>query len=137
MRLSCGNTLKSPRGARTFGCGPHQAFRMSIVQVKIVTKRLSSLRCVGNGFDSPEDFARLFRGMVTDMHKSSAIAPIRFPDPRGAFPGDVLLCPPPVVLDANVLRNDIRRLPHRAENRSCHGRERRPSPPVLRGARLP
>ena len=36
-------------------------------------------------------------------------APIRFPDPRGAFPGDILLRPPPVVVDANVLRSDILR----------------------------
>jgi hypothetical protein len=64
---------------------------------------------VGNGFDSAEDVARLVRGMVADMHKYSAVAPIRFPDPCGAFPGDILLRPPPVVLDANVLRNDIRR----------------------------
>ena len=41
------------------------------------------------------------------MHKSSAVASIRFPDPHGAFPGDILLRPPPVVVDANVLRNDI------------------------------
>ena len=26
MRLSCGNTLKSIRGAAPFGCGAHQAF---------------------------------------------------------------------------------------------------------------
>jgi hypothetical protein len=37
------------------------------------------------------------------------MAPIRFPDPDGAFPGDFLLRPPPVVIDANVLRNDILR----------------------------
>ena len=47
--------------------------------------------------------------MVADVHKYSAVAPIRFPDPRGAFPGDILLRPPPVVVDANVLRNDILR----------------------------
>jgi hypothetical protein len=64
---------------------------------------------VGNGFDSPEEIARLVRSMVADMHKHSAVAPIRFPDPRGPFPGDILLRPPPVVVDANVLRNDIRR----------------------------
>jgi hypothetical protein len=64
---------------------------------------------VGNGFDSPEDVARLLRGIVADTHKSSAVAPIRFPDPQGVFPGDILLRPPPVVVDANVLRNDILR----------------------------
>jgi hypothetical protein len=64
---------------------------------------------VGDGFDSPEDIARLVRRMVADMHKHSAVAPIRFPDPGGAFSGDILLRPPPVVVDANVLRNDIRR----------------------------
>jgi predicted nucleic acid-binding protein len=64
---------------------------------------------VGNGFDSPEEVARLVRGMVAGTHKDSAVAPIRFPAPQGAFPGDILLCPPPVVVDANVLRNDILR----------------------------
>jgi hypothetical protein len=64
---------------------------------------------MGNGFGSLEDFAGLLRGMVTDMHKYSAVAPIRFPGPQGAFPGDILLRPPPVVIDANILRNDIRR----------------------------
>jgi predicted nucleic acid-binding protein len=64
---------------------------------------------VANGFDSPEDFARYFRGMVADTHKASAVAPIRFPGSEGAFPGDILLRPPPVVVDANVLRNDILR----------------------------
>ena len=97
----------------------------------------SSLRCVENGFDSPEDIARLVRGMVADMHKDSAVAPIRFPGPQGAFPGDILLRPPPVVVDANVLQErHPARLPHRAANRPGHGRERRPSPPVLRRARL-
>ena len=57
---------------------------------------------------SQEDAARLVRGMVADMHKYSAVVPIRFPGPQGAFPGDILLRPPPVVLDANVLRNEIR-----------------------------
>jgi len=47
--------------------------------------------------------------MVADMHKYSAVAPIRFPGPGGAFPGDILLRPPPIAVDANVLRNDIRR----------------------------
>ena len=64
---------------------------------------------VGNVFDSPEDFARLLRSVVIDTHKASAVAPIRFPGPQGAFPGDILLRPPPVVVDANVLRNDILR----------------------------
>ena len=64
---------------------------------------------VENGLASPEDTARLVRGVVAEMHKYSAVAPIRLPGPQGAFPGDILLRPPPVVLDANVLRNDIRR----------------------------
>ena len=64
---------------------------------------------MGNELDSPEDVARFVRGMAAGMHKYSAVAPIRFPDPGGAFPGDILLRPPPVVIDANVLRNDIRR----------------------------
>ena len=64
---------------------------------------------VENGLASPEDAARLVRGMVAGMHKYSAVVPIRFPGPQGAFPADILLGPPPVVLDANVLRDDIRR----------------------------
>jgi predicted nucleic acid-binding protein len=47
--------------------------------------------------------------MVADRHQISAVEPIRFPGAEGAFPGDVLLRPPPVVVDANVLRNDILR----------------------------
>lgn len=64
---------------------------------------------MGNGFDSPEEIARLFRGVVAGTHKDSAVAPIRFPGPEGGFPRDILLRPPPVVVDANVLRNDILR----------------------------
>ena len=64
---------------------------------------------MGNELDSPEDVARFVRGIAAGMHKYSAVAPIRFPDPEGAFPGDILLRPPPIVIDANVLRNDIRR----------------------------
>jgi len=64
---------------------------------------------MGNIFDSAEGMAELVRGAVVDMHKHSAVAPIRFPGVQGAFPGDILLRPPPVVVDANVLRNDIRR----------------------------
>jgi hypothetical protein len=63
---------------------------------------------VENELASPEDAARLVRGVVADMHRYSAVAPIRLPGQQGAFPGDILLRPPPVVLDANVLRNDIR-----------------------------
>lgn len=48
---------------------------------------LSNLRYTGNGFVLPEDLAALLHGKVTDMHKVSAVAPIRFPDPQGAFPG--------------------------------------------------
>jgi len=70
---------------------------------------VSSLRYVENRFDSPEDFAGLLCGMVAERHKANAVAPIRFPAPEGAFPGDILLRPPPVVVDANVLRNDILR----------------------------
>src|SRR5580693_7024156 len=64
---------------------------------------------MGNGLGSPEDFAGLLRCMVADMHKDSAVAPIRLPGPEGGFPEDILLRPPPVVVDANILRNDIRR----------------------------
>jgi predicted nucleic acid-binding protein len=64
---------------------------------------------VEHGFDSPEDFASLLRKMIADKHKVSAVAPIRFPGSEGAFPADILLRPPPVVVDANILRNDILR----------------------------
>lgn len=64
---------------------------------------------MGNGLGSPEEFVGLLRGMVADIHKDSAVAPIRFPGSEGAFPEDILLRPPPVVVDANILRNDIRR----------------------------
>jgi hypothetical protein len=64
---------------------------------------------MGNGFGPLKDFAGLLHGMVTDMHKYGAVAPIHFPGPQGAFPADILLRPPPVVVDANILRNDIRR----------------------------
>jgi hypothetical protein len=43
---------------------------------------------VGNEYDSVGDVARIVRGAVADMHKCSAVTPIRFPDPGGAFPGD-------------------------------------------------
>jgi hypothetical protein len=33
MRLSCGNTLKSPRELATFGCGSHQSFPQVIRSV--------------------------------------------------------------------------------------------------------
>ena len=62
-----------------------------------------------NGFGTPEYIEVLVRSVVADMHKDSAVAPIRFPGPEGAFPEDILLRPPPVVVDANILRNDIRR----------------------------
>ena len=42
------------------------------------------------------------------MHKYSAVAPIRFPGPGGAFSATMLLRPL-IVGDTNVLRNDIRR----------------------------
>ena len=50
-----------------------------------------------------------WRGWISNAHKDSALAAIRFPDPHGAFPQDILLRPPPVVVDANVFRNDILR----------------------------
>lgn len=56
-----------------------------------------------------EGFAAQLRGAVVSMHQASAVAPIRFPGLEGGFPGDILLRPPPVVVDANVLRNDILR----------------------------
>jgi hypothetical protein len=41
------------------------------------------------------------------MHKAQCSRAYPVPGPEGAFPGDILLRPPPVVVDANVLRNDI------------------------------
>ncbi len=64
---------------------------------------------MGEGLVQGEGFAGLLRGAVVSMHQASAVAPIRFPGLEGGFPGDILLRPPPVVVDANVLRNDILR----------------------------
>jgi hypothetical protein len=64
---------------------------------------------VGNGLVSPQDAADLLRATVAGRHRASAVTPIRFPGPKGGFPTDILLRPPPVVVDANVLRNDVRR----------------------------
>ena len=58
---------------------------------------------------TPDAFAVGLRGYVSARHMASAVAPIRLPDPGGAFPADILLRPPPVVVDANILRNDILR----------------------------
>jgi predicted nucleic acid-binding protein len=64
---------------------------------------------VTDGYDTPEAFAVGLRGYLSASHEASAVAPIRLPDPDGAFPADILLRPPPVVVDANILRNDILR----------------------------
>lgn len=42
-----------------------------------------------------------------DVHTRNSREPIRFPSLNGAFPEDFLLPPPPVVPDANRLRDDI------------------------------
>ena len=74
------------------------------------TSALSSLMRVGNEMDAVELVAQALRDAVADMHKGSSQAPIRFPESNGAFPADILLRPPPVVVDANILRDDILRV---------------------------
>src|SRR5208282_2065470 len=59
--------------------------------------------------DAAELVAQALRGAVADIHKGSSRAAIRFPESNGAFPADILLCPPPVVVDANIFRDDILR----------------------------
>jgi predicted nucleic acid-binding protein len=41
------------------------------------------------------------------IHIQNATEPIRFPSVGGAFPDDFLLAPPPIVPDANRLRDDV------------------------------
>jgi hypothetical protein len=57
-----------------------------------------------------EEFALALRCAVARMHRHGAAEPIRYPAPHGALPRDTLLRPPPVVVDANIVRNDIRRV---------------------------
>jgi predicted nucleic acid-binding protein len=64
---------------------------------------------VTDSYHTPEAFAAALQGYVAARHTASAAAPIRLPDPGGVFPADILLRPPPVVVDANILRNDILR----------------------------
>jgi predicted nucleic acid-binding protein len=59
--------------------------------------------------DPVERAAQYMRAAVASMHRDSAREPIRWPDSGGAFPADILLRPPPVVVDANILRNDVLR----------------------------
>jgi len=54
-----------------------------------------------------DDFALSLRAALFDMHVRSSKEPIRLPALSGAFPADFLLRPPPVVADANRLRDDI------------------------------
>lgn len=58
---------------------------------------------------SEQVFAQWLRSAVASMHVSNSRQVIRFPSANGAFPADILLHPPPVVLDANRLRSDILR----------------------------
>ncbi len=60
--------------------------------------------------DPIEWVAQTLREAVADAHRESALKAIRFPDSNGAFPADILLRPPPVVVDANILRDDILRV---------------------------
>jgi hypothetical protein len=57
--------------------------------------------------DVPNDFVRPLWASLADKHIRSSTEPIRLPSPGGAFPRDFLLLPPPVVPDANRLRDDI------------------------------
>lgn len=59
--------------------------------------------------DSPELLAQPLLDAVARMHRDNSREPIRFPSLNGAFPDDILLRPPPVVPDANRLRNDVLR----------------------------
>ncbi len=61
------------------------------------------------GPDPVERVAQYLRAAVAGIHRDSAREPIRWPDASGAFPADFLLRPPPVVVDANILRNDVLR----------------------------
>ncbi len=54
-----------------------------------------------------DDLTLPLRAALFDMHTRNSREPIRLPSLNGAFPEDFLLQPPPVVPDANRLRNDI------------------------------
>lgn len=64
---------------------------------------------MGHGLVSAREAAGVLRASIAGSHKLNAVAAIRIPTAEGAFPEDILLRPPPVVVDANILRNDIRR----------------------------
>jgi hypothetical protein len=56
----------------------------------------------------PSSVRPALRRWLVDMHVQSSREPIHYPASHGAFPGDLLAVIPPVVPDANWLRNDIR-----------------------------
>jgi predicted nucleic acid-binding protein len=56
-----------------------------------------------------EVLAQSLLGIVGSMHRDSCRETIRLPAENGAFPEEIILRPPPVVADANRLRNDILR----------------------------
>lgn len=47
------------------------------------------------------------RSAISDLHVRNSQNPIKFPNQREVFPGTFLADVPPVVVDANWLRNDI------------------------------
>jgi hypothetical protein len=53
-------------------------------------------------------FRPALRGAISDIHVRNSHNPIKFPDPSGVFLGKLLADVPPVVVDANWLRNDIK-----------------------------
>lgn len=59
--------------------------------------------------DSADFFAQSILSALRRGHVSGSADAIRYPSAEGAFPTDFLLRPPPVVVDANRLRNDILR----------------------------
>src|SRR5260221_6043253 len=90
----------------SFGIGPIAAGAKS---VRSLGRAVSSLPRMDQGVDPVERAAQFLRAAVAGMHRDSAREPIRWPDASGAFPADFLLRPPPVVVDANILRNDVLR----------------------------
>ena len=56
----------------------------------------------------PTTFQPALRRALSDIHSKNSANPIKFPSYTGVFPGTLLAEVPPVVVDANWLRNDIR-----------------------------
>jgi predicted nucleic acid-binding protein len=56
----------------------------------------------------PTTFRPALRRALTDIHFNSSGNPIKFPSRAGVFPSTLLAEVPPVVVDANWIRNDVR-----------------------------